>query len=47
MMGTAHVLDAIRRVPSVCAVVIITTDKCYKSRELLWEYREEDRLGGV
>jgi len=46
VMGTAHVLDAIRRVPSVRAVVIITTDKCYENREWLWGYREEDRLGG-
>jgi len=45
-MGTAHVLDAIRRVPSVRAVVVITTDKCYENREWLWGYREEDRLGG-
>lgn len=46
VMGTAHVLDAIRRVPSVRAVVVITTDKCYENREWLWGYREEDRLGG-
>ncbi len=46
VMGTAHVLDAIRRVPSVRAVVIITTDKCYENREWFWGYREEDRLGG-
>lgn len=46
VMGTAHVLDAIRRTPSVRAVVVITTDKCYENREWLWGYREEDRLGG-
>ena len=46
VMGTAHVLDAIRRVPSVRAVVVITTDKCYENREWLWGYREQDRLGG-
>jgi CDP-glucose 4,6-dehydratase len=46
VMGTAHVLDAIRRVPSVRAVVVITTDKCYENREWLWGYREDDRLGG-
>jgi len=46
VMGTAHVLDVIRRVPSVRAVVVITTDKCYENREWLWGYREEDRLGG-
>jgi CDP-glucose 4,6-dehydratase len=46
VMGTVHVLDAIRRVPSVRAVIVITTDKCYENREWLWGYREEDRLGG-
>jgi CDP-glucose 4,6-dehydratase len=46
VMGTAHVLDIVRRVPSVRAVVIITSDKCYENREWLWGYREEDRLGG-
>jgi CDP-glucose 4,6-dehydratase len=46
VMGTVHVLDAIRRVPSVRAVVVITTDKCYENREWLWGYREEDQLGG-
>jgi CDP-glucose 4,6-dehydratase len=46
VMGTVHVLEAIRRVPSVRAVVVITTDKCYENRESLLAYREEDRLGG-
>jgi CDP-glucose 4,6-dehydratase len=46
VLGTAHVLDAVRRVPSVRAVVVITTDKCYENREWLWGYREDDRLGG-
>jgi CDP-glucose 4,6-dehydratase len=46
VMGTAHLLDVIRRVPSVRAVVVITSDKCYENREWLWGYREQDRLGG-
>jgi len=46
VMGTAHVLDIVRRVPSIRAVVIITSDKCYENRESLQGYREEDRLGG-
>ena len=46
VMGTAHLLDAIRRVPSVRAVVVVTTDKCYENHEWLWGYREQDRLGG-
>lgn len=46
VMGTAHVLDAIREVDSVRAVVVVTTDKCYDNVEWDWPYRERDRLGG-
>jgi len=45
-MGTVYLLDVLRRTPSVRAVVVVTTDKCYENREWLWGYREEDRLGG-
>ena len=46
VMGTAHVLDALRDWRDLCAVVVVTTDKVYENRE--WEhlYREGDRLGG-
>jgi CDP-glucose 4,6-dehydratase len=46
VMGTVHLLDAVRRVPGVHAVVVVTTDKCYENREWLWGYREQDTLGG-
>lgn len=46
VMGTANVLDEIRRSDSVQAAVIITTDKCYENKEQLWGYREMDPLGG-
>ena len=46
VMGTAHLFDAVRRTPSVRAVVCITTDKCYENKEWLWPYRETDPLGG-
>jgi len=46
VIGTARVLDAIRRTPSVRAVVSVTTDKCYENKEWLWGYRETDPLGG-
>lgn len=46
VMGTIHVLDALRAHPRDCAAVFITTDKCYKNREWLYAYREEDPLGG-
>ena len=46
VMGTAHVLDALRGLEKPCAAVFITTDKCYENREWLHAYREEDPLGG-
>lgn len=46
VLGTANVLDACRHTPSVRAVVIVTTDKCYENKEWLWGYRENDALGG-
>ncbi len=46
VIGTAKVLDAVRRTPSVRAVVSVTTDKCYENREWVWGYRETDPLGG-
>lgn len=46
VMGTAHVLDAVRHVPSVRAVVVVTSDKCYDNVGWVWGYRETDPLGG-
>ena len=46
VMGTVHVLDAIRLAARPCVVVAITTDKCYENKEWLQSYREEDPLGG-
>ena len=46
VIGTARVLDTVRRTPSVRAVVSVTTDKCYENKEWLWGYRETDPLGG-
>lgn len=46
VLGTASVLEAIRRQPMVKAVVIVTSDKCYENRESLWGYRENDPMGG-
>lgn len=46
VLGTANLLEAARSVPSVRAVVVVTTDKVYKNREWHWPYRESDELGG-
>jgi CDP-glucose 4,6-dehydratase len=46
VIGTARVLEGVRRTPSVRAVVSVTTDKCYENKEWIWGYRETDSLGG-
>lgn len=46
VMGTAHVLEAARRVTGVRAIVAVTSDKCYENRETIWPYRETDPMGG-
>jgi CDP-glucose 4,6-dehydratase len=46
IMGTAHVLEALRSLEKTCAAVIVTTDKCYENREVDYAYAEEDHLGG-
>ena len=46
VMGTAHVLEALRSLEKNCATVIVTTDKCYENREIDYAYTEEDHLGG-
>ena len=46
VIGTVNVLEAVRSVDTVEAVVSITTDKCYENQEWVWPYRENDRLGG-
>ncbi len=46
VMGTLHVLEAIRACPDVKAAVIVTTDKCYENQEWLWPYRENEPMGG-
>lgn len=46
VMGTVHLLEAIRRVGGVRAVVCVTSDKCYENREWEWGYRENEPMGG-
>lgn len=46
VMGTVHLLEAIRSCPSVKAALNVTTDKCYENREWVWGYRENDPMGG-
>jgi len=46
VMGTAHVLDALRGVESVRVAVSVTTDKVYENFERAGGYREDEPLGG-
>lgn len=46
VMGTAHLLEAARRVGSVKAMINVTSDKCYENHEWVWGYRENDPMGG-
>ncbi len=46
VMGTANVLDAARACPSVRALVIVTSDKCYQNFEDGRAFRESDAMGG-
>jgi CDP-glucose 4,6-dehydratase len=46
VMGTVHLLEAVRQLGKPCALVNVTSDKCYENKEWAWGYRENDRLGG-
>lgn len=46
VMGTIHVLEAIRATESVKVGIMITTDKCYENKEQIWGYRENEAMGG-
>ncbi|WP_312995461.1 CDP-glucose 4,6-dehydratase [Achromobacter animicus] len=46
IMGTAHLLDALRATPSARVAVMVTTDKVYRNNEWPYPYRENDALGG-
>ncbi|AUQ40671.1 CDP-glucose 4,6-dehydratase [Yersinia ruckeri] len=46
VMGTVYLLEAIRHVGGIKAVVNITSDKCYDNKEWIWGYRENEAMGG-
>ena len=46
VMGTVHLLEALRQLGQRCVVVNVTSDKCYENREWDWGYRENDPMGG-
>ncbi len=46
VMGTVHLLEAVRRCGGRCAVVNVTSDKCYANAGRARRYREADPMGG-
>ena len=46
VMGTAHVLDALRDLRQPCAAVMVTSDKCYENLETGRPHEEADPMGG-
>jgi CDP-glucose 4,6-dehydratase len=46
VLGTVNMLEAVRSVGGVRAVVNVTTDKCYENRERKEPYAEDEALGG-
>src|SRR5262245_1423591 len=46
VLGTVHLLEALRQLGRPCAVVNVTSDKCYENREWAWGYRENEPMGG-
>src|SRR5439155_24694901 len=45
-LGTANLLEAVRKENLPCVVVIVTSDKGYENREWEFAYRENNPLGG-
>jgi CDP-glucose 4,6-dehydratase len=46
IMGTVNLLEALRHVEGIRAVVNVTSDKCYENRVTARGYREGEPLGG-
>lgn len=46
VIGTLNLLQSISNINYPCVVIVVTTDKVYKSNQSVISYRENDRLGG-
>jgi CDP-glucose 4,6-dehydratase len=46
VLGTANIMESLRRLENSCNAVIITSDKCYENVEWEWGYKETDPVGG-
>lgn len=47
VMGTIHVLESIRKQPTVKTTLVVTSDKCYENFETNHAYVETDPMGGA
>ena len=46
VLGTVNLLEAVKKSPKIRAVIIVTSDKCYKLKDTQRYYIETDPLGG-
>ena len=46
VIGSLNVMEAVRKCPTVKSFINVTSDKCYRNKEWVWGYRENDELGG-
>jgi CDP-glucose 4,6-dehydratase len=46
VLGTMHLLEALREAPSVRVILVVTSDKVYENAERGVSFREDDDLGG-
>jgi CDP-glucose 4,6-dehydratase len=46
VLGTVHLLESVRHLGGVKAMLVVTSDQCYEDRKWFWSYREKSTLGG-
>ena len=46
VLGTLNLLTSLNELKNKCTAVLITSDKCYKNKEMSKGYKEDDELGG-
>jgi len=46
VIGAVNLLNELRKVDSVKATIVVTSDKSYRNKEWVYPYRENDELGG-
>ncbi len=46
VMGTAHVLNALRELDQGGVAIVVTSDKCYENAETGSHFKEDDPMGG-